>query len=99
MELPISFYKSILDSFCRKHHIAKLAFFGSVLTESFHEESDIDVLVEFFPEHVPGLIRLCSMERELAEILGRKVGMRTAGDLSRYFRDEVVRSALVQYAA
>jgi predicted nucleotidyltransferase len=58
----------------------------------------LDILVEFDPSHIPGLIRLAGMELELGEILGRKVDMRTAQDLSRYFRDEVLKSALVQYA-
>ncbi len=99
MELPIRIDKSQIAVFCKKHHITKLALFGSVLTEHFTEESDVDVLVEFEPEHIPGLIRLCGMERELSGILGRKADMRTPGDLSRYFRDEVINSAVVQYAA
>ena len=87
-----------LAEFCRKHHIRKLALFGSVLRDDFHPDSDIDVLVEFEPGHVPGFIRLASMEFELSALLdGRKVEMRTPEDLSRYFRDEVVASAEVQY--
>ena len=64
-----------------------MALFGSVLTDRFGPESDVDVLVEFDPEHVPGLIALSGMERELSEILGRKADMRTPNDLSRFFRD------------
>ena len=60
--------------------------------------SDIDLLVEFEPEHIPGLIGIAAMEIELSALLGKKVDLRTAGDLSRYFRGEVVRSAEVQYA-
>ncbi|HPO13531.1 MAG TPA: nucleotidyltransferase domain-containing protein [Candidatus Hydrogenedentes bacterium] len=99
MELPVQIDKDRIACFCQKHHIVRFAFFGSVLTERFTEESDVDVLVEFDPAHIPGMIRLCGMERELSEILGRKADMRTANDLSRYFRDEVMNSALVQYAA
>ena len=99
MELPIQVDKERIAGFCQKHHIARLAFFGSVLTGQFTEESDVDVLVEFDPAHVPGMIRLCSMERELSAIIGRKADMRTPSDLSHYFRDEVVNSAVVQYAA
>lgn len=99
MELPIRIDKKQVAAFCQRHHIEKLAFFGSVLTERFSEESDVDVLVEFHTDHVPGLIRLAGMERELSEILGRKADMRTPNDLSRYFRDEVVKSAVTQYAA
>ncbi|HOZ46149.1 MAG TPA: nucleotidyltransferase family protein [Candidatus Hydrogenedentes bacterium] len=99
MELPIHTDKGKIAEFCRRHRITKLAFFGSVLTDKFGPNSDVDVLVEFDPEHIPGLIALSGMERELSEILGRKADMRTPNDLSRYFRDEVVREAVTQYAA
>jgi len=55
--------------------------------------------VEFDPAHIPGMIRLCAMERELSAIVGRKVDMRTPKDLSHYFREEVMKTAVVQYAA
>jgi predicted nucleotidyltransferase len=85
--------------FCRKHHIRSLAFFGSVLRDDFGPGSDVDVLVEFEPRHVPGLLRLASIERELSVMLGgRRVDMRTPRDLSRYFRDHVLAQAVVQYA-
>ena len=87
-----------IAEFCKRNHIRRLSLFGSVLREDFGADSDIDLLVEFDPDHVPGLIRLAGMEIELSEILGRKVDIRTAQDLSRYFRDEVVNSAEVQYA-
>ncbi|MBI2435761.1 MAG: nucleotidyltransferase domain-containing protein [Candidatus Hydrogenedentes bacterium] len=99
MQLPITYSKEALDGFCRKHHIIKLAFFGSILREDFSNESDVDVLVEFHPDHIPGLIRLAGMEIELSSILGREADMRTAEDLSKYFREDVVRNALLQYAA
>ena len=99
MELPIQVDKAQIAAFCEKHHIVKLALFGSVLTGHFSEESDVDVLVKFDQEHIPGMIRLCGMERELSEIIGRRTDMRTPNDLSRYFRDEVVNNAVVQYAA
>jgi len=88
-----------IADFCRRHHIQRLAVFGSALRPDFNEESDIDILVEFEPGHVPGLLRLARMERELSALLGgRKVDLRTPEDLSRYFRDEVLREAEVQYA-
>ena len=84
--------------FCRRHHIRKLALFGSVLREDFRPESDIDVLVEFDPDDVPGLITLAGMEMELSEILGgRKVDMNTPRSLSPYYRDEVLGEAKVLY--
>lgn len=99
MQLPIEIDKAQVAAFCDKHHITKLSLFGSVLTERFGSESDVDVLVEFDPGHIPTLLGVVRMERELSSILGRKADMRTPNDLSRYFREEVVRTALVQYAA
>jgi len=91
--------KETIAAFCRHHHIRKLAFFGSLLRADFREDSDIDVLVEFEPGHVPGFFRLVDMECELSSLFGgRKVDLRTPQDLSRYFRDEVLAQAEVQYA-
>ena len=95
----ISIDKAEIGEFCGKHHIRKLAFFGSVLRDDFSPASDVDVLVEFEPGHPVGLIRFARIERELSELLGRKVDLNTAGFLSRYFRDEVLREAEVQYVA
>jgi predicted nucleotidyltransferase len=88
-----------IANFCLRNHIRKLSLFGSVLRDDFGPESDVDVLVEFEPEYRVGLIRLSSMEIELSQILGRKVDLRTPADLSRYFRQEVVESAEVQFVA
>jgi predicted nucleotidyltransferase len=87
-----------IRNFCRRHHIRKLSIFGSYLSEDFGPESDIDFLVEFDQGHIPTLFDVAGMEIELSEPLGRKVDLRTAEDLSRYFRDEVVAQAEVQYA-
>ena len=87
-----------ITDFCRRNRISRLSLFGSVLREDFNEDSDIDVLVEFEPAHVPGFIRLAGMEMELSELLGgHKVDMRTPDELSRYFRSEVMASAETQY--
>jgi predicted nucleotidyltransferase len=91
--------KKAIAEFCRKHHIRKLSLFGSVLRDDFDTKSDVDMLVEFEPGFVVGFIRLAGLEIELSEILKRKVDLRTPAELSRYFRDEVVNSAEVQYAA
>ena len=82
---------------CRRYHIRRLAFFGSILRNDFGPESDIDILVEFEPGYVPGLA-FFAIEEELSRILGRKVDLNTSGFLSPYFRDQVLAEAEVQYA-
>ncbi|MEO0092183.1 MAG: nucleotidyltransferase family protein [candidate division WOR-3 bacterium] len=95
----IKIKKEKLADFCQRYHIRKLSLFGSVLRKDFTPQSDIDVLVEFEAGHTPGLLRLAKMEQELSALLGgHKVDIRTPRDLSRYFRDEVISSAQVQYA-
>lgn len=86
-----------IAAFCRQHHIRRLALFGSVLRPDFGPESDVDVLVEFEPGHVPGLLGMARLERELSAILRRQVDLRTPEDLSRYFRQKVLQEAEVQY--
>jgi hypothetical protein len=99
MHSALNLDEATLARFCRTHHIRRLSLFGSQLKGTAGPDSDIDLLVEFEPEHIPGLFGIAGMEIELSELLGKKVDLRTAGDLSRYFRDEVVRMAEVQYAA
>jgi predicted nucleotidyltransferase len=84
--------------FCRRHKVDRLALFGSVLRDDFTPDSDVDVLVDFAPEARAGLFEMARMEAELEELIGRKVDLRTPAELSRFFRDEVVASAEVQYA-
>ena len=89
-----------LGDFCRKHHIRRLALFGSMLRGTARPDSDVDLLVEFEPGMEPGLIGLSAMEAELSRLYdGRKVDLRTANDLSRHFRAEILRTARLQYAA
>ena len=88
-----------ISAFCRRHHIRRLALFGSVLREDFRPDSDIDVLVEFEPGHVPGF-RFVSIERELSILLGdRRVDMVTPKILNARIRDQVLRSAQSLYGA
>ncbi len=83
--VQISVEKKRLAAFCRQHHISRLAFYGSVLRDDFHPESDIDVLVEFEKAHAPGLFGIARMERELSAVLdGRKVDLRTPEDLTLF---------------
>jgi len=84
---------------CRRNGIRKLALFGSVLTDRFSDSSDIDILVEFRSQERVGFFRLADMENELRQVLGgRKIDLRTPIDMSRHFREEVVRNARVVYA-
>ena len=87
-----------LDAFCQKHGLRKLSLFGSVLRDDFRPDSDVDVLVEFRPGVRAGYLTMAAMERELVSLLGRRVDLRTPNELSRYFRDEVLRGAEVRYA-
>lgn len=93
----IDFDRKALEGICRRHHIRRLSLFGSALTEDFRDDSDVDVLVEFEPGHVPGLA-FFSIESELSRLFGRTVDLNTPNFLSPYFRDEVVSRAQVQYA-
>ena len=96
-ETALALPQADIEEFCRRNHIRKLSLFGSVLTPRFRPESDIDVLVEFEPGSKTTLFDVAGMELELTEKLGRKVDLRAAGDLNRYFRDQVVATAVIQY--
>lgn len=100
MAARISIDRSALAEFCRRHHVRKLSLFGSVLRPDFSAESDVDVLVEFEPGHVPGFIGLHAMEAELSERLGgRRVDLVTERSLNHRIRDRILSAAEVQYAA
>ena len=99
MNAQVSVSSDALAAFCREHGIRRLSVFGSALREDFGPESDIDVLVEFVPGRTPGLLGVARMELKLSELFaGRKVDLRTPEDLSRYFRQDVLDTAEVQYA-
>jgi len=99
MHFAMNLNEDALADFCKRHHIRRLSLFGSQLKGTARADSDVDLLVEFEPEHIPGLLGVAGMEIELSEVLGgRKVDLRTAADLSHFFRDKVVHMAEVQYA-
>ena len=99
MSPRISIDRDAVSRFCRQHHIARLALFGSVLRDDFRADSDVDVLVEFQPGHVPGL-DFIAMERELSQLLqGRRVDMVTPKSLNVRIRDQVLSSAEPLYVA
>ena len=87
-----------LAEFCRRHHILKLAFFGSVLRDDFDPDSDVDVLYEFEPGQEPGWA-IASIQSELSQILGRPVDLVPLKYLNARIRDRVLASAEIQYAA
>lgn len=97
LEDRITVSQAEIDQFCRRNHIRRLSFFGSVLREDVRPESDIDLLVDFDPEHVPGYFTLSAMERELSGLLDRKVDLRTPGEISDYYRNRVLASSEVWY--
>ena len=99
MTIRIRLEAEVLAEFCRRHGIARLSLFGSALRDEDRPDSDVDLLVEFLTGRRIGLIGLAAVERELSEMIGRKVDLRTPRDLSPKFRDEVLRTAAVQYAA
>lgn len=98
MRARITLDRERIAAFCRRNYIRRLSLFGSVLRDDFRPDSDIDVLVEFEVGHTPGLA-FFAMQRELSAMLGRAVDLNTPSDLSRYFREQVLMEAEVQYDA
>jgi predicted nucleotidyltransferase len=98
MAMMLALPQDEIAAFCRRHHITRLALFGSILHDDFGPESDVDVLVEFETGHVPGLA-FFAMQDELSAILGRQVDLHTPQFLSPYFREQVRAEAQVQYVA
>lgn len=98
-DLPIMLSEKSIQEFCQRHHIRWLALFGSVLRQDFRPESDVDVLVEFEPEYVPGLIGLLQMQDELSASIGRSIDLLTPRFLHRQIRQQVLKEARVIYDA
>ena len=95
----VNFDHSRIAGICQRYHARRLSLFGSILRDDFRHDSDVDMLVEFDPAAKVSLFDLGGMLMELQATVGREVDLRTPRDLSRYFRDEVVRSARTLYAA
>jgi predicted nucleotidyltransferase len=93
-QLALEIPQEEIAAFCRRHHIRRLALFGSILRGGLGPDSDIDVLVEFDPNHIPGLA-FFAMQRELSQILGHEVDLNTPQFLSPYFRQQVQDEAAV----
>lgn len=100
MPTPLFSDTAALGALCRRHHIRRLALFGSSLRGTDRPDSDVDLLVEFEAGQEPGLLKLAGIEADLSALVGgRPVDLRTAQDLSRHFRADVVRDAEIQFAA
>ena len=97
MCLPIQIPTDQLAKFCQDHHIKHLSLFRSVLRDDFGPANDVVVLVEFQPGANMGLIALARLEIQLSQIFGFPVENHRIKGLNPLFRDEVLRSAEVQY--
>jgi predicted nucleotidyltransferase len=95
-QLSIDIPQKEIEAFCRRNHIRRLAIFGSSLRDDLRPDSDVDVLVEFDPDHIPGLA-FFAMQQELSQILGRPVDLNTPNFVSSYFRQQVQDEAAVVY--
>ena len=99
MKVKLSTSREEIASFCKEHGIKRMAVFGSGLRDNFRPDSDVDILAEFDPAHIPTLFDIAGMDQNLSSFFGgRKVDLRTPEDLSRYFRHQVVSEAEVLYA-
>lgn len=88
-----------LKIYCKKNGISKLSLFGSYIKNTFTEGSDLDILIEFEEGNKPGYLTIARIQRELSELFGKNVDLRTPEELSKYFREDIVKEAVVQYAA
>lgn len=97
MQQQIDFSQEAIAEFCRRNRIRKLSLFGSILGNDFGPDSDIDIVVEFEPDASVGYFALAHMQRELTHLLGREVDLLTPSAISKYFRQQVLESAQLQY--
>ncbi len=88
-----------LSAFCKENKISKLLVFGSYAKNTFNDDSDLDLLIEFESNKKPGYLSIARIQRELSEMMNKKVDLHTSEELSKYFRDTVMHEAIVQYAA
>lgn len=86
-----------IRAYCATQPIKRLSLFGSALRGELRPDSDIDLLVEFLPDARVGLWDIITMEMALTDIIHWKVDLRTPQELSRYFRNEVLKVAKAIY--
>lgn len=99
MESPFEIDQAAIKAICLRYGVQKLSLFGSAIHGDFGPDSDVDLLVEFQPDQQVGYFRLTELQLALEDVIGRKVDLRTPGELSRYFREQVMQEAVIQYAA
>ena len=93
---PLASHLGSIRGLCQKYRVANLALFGSVSRGDQSEGSDLDLLVSFQPGRTPGLV-FFMLQEELQDVLGLPVDLNTPEDLSRHFRDQVLREARLVY--
>lgn len=87
-----------IRAYCETQPIERLSLFGSALQDELTPDSDIDLLVEYSSGARIGYFELAQQEIDLGELIGRKVDLRTADELNRLFRQNVVDTARQLYA-
>lgn len=92
LKATLQYDEEALAKVCREHHVRRLDLFGSWAKGTSGEGSDVDLLVEFEPGHVPGLLGLLTLQEELGDLLGQEVDLVSSGGLSPYMRDEILAS-------
>ena len=99
-QIRITLPKKKIEEFCIKWKISEMALFGSVLSDEFHSDSDIDVLVRFKDDAEWGLFDLVDIIDELEAAFGRKVDLVEKDSLRNPFRRQRILSGNeVIYAA
>lgn len=80
-----------------KENIKKASLFGSYLHETAKENSDVDILVEFKPAIPVGLFEFVQIQRNLGELISKKIDLLTPESLSKFFKDKVLNEAEIIY--
>ncbi len=92
----------VLEEFCQRWKVTELALFGSALREDFREDSDIDLLVTWIPDHGWSLLDHVQMQDELKELTGRGVDLVSKRGIERSSnwlrRRSILESAQIVYA-
>ena len=87
-----------IERICRKYRVKELSIFGSVLRDDFRSDSDIDLLVDFHPNHGLDLVDYIQCQEELAEALCRRVDLVDKEGLKPRLKKGILESARVVYA-